>query len=1032
MLRPGERIGDWIVETRLGERDRGAVFLARHGMNLNLRGALKVAQPSDYEEARASFVAEVEPLLTLQHEALIRLLGWGEDYERRMLWMTTELLRGQSLEERLSEGRPFGPEEVGFVFGRLAGVLALIHSHGSHHGDLRPSDVLIAEGRQIRLTGFGTVFRDGKQGRVDPESLAYVGPEYFDDPDSCSPVAADIYSLGLILYEALTGRRVFPLEPGLKPAPQVARLMGLKLRMGPLDPGDDVPLPLRRIVLETTDPDPAARPGELSSFLAALGLASRLRTDDAPAAPTPPRSAGNAMDSVRLLSSVLGREQLQTPFPFAPPGWGPRGHQPPPPLANLRQGPGSAEVPEAGRVLEVHKVDQRRAADDPLGVGSVPVGEPYDELYDEPYDEPYGEPYGEPEVLPAVEEEPASPAPVEAPPALSLEEEPEALPAPDDESAAQERAGAASPEPHEAPRIMDLGLVHEDEPSEEAVLVEPPGAPVPERATVSPEPDEQPEPVDFVAERRRSARAFVPPPPVPDPSEVGLAGRPTIVPEATALPASPPEEAYDAPDPPMVPPAAADAMPLPVAPSATPGDDDDISWFDRYDDLPESPEAEAPRLSGAVATIAVAPAPQEDMGFEEAGDDGFATELPEAPGIPRLPEAVPRPRPEAVPDQGDAVAPTWPGEPEEELPEEDDWSWHDDASFHGEKGASGLEPREPREPREDPYTRPVDDEFDEVFDPSASDIAADVFGDHPERAAWVKRGLLAVFALAVVLGLAWVLLHGTTEPSGSAAHRVEVPPAPVVRPEALPSMPPPPSTVEAPELEAPPIDLRAVVAEPAARPASERAHPTAVSPAPSIQPSPIRATHAPASASSPAPSTPASGTSEAFNPWVTTPTVEVGTPAPSAAPVQPAPAPVAPASGLMAHLREGWSSLDSGNLLGAQNAFMAALKDDAGNGMAHYGLGQVAERARDYSGAEYHYGRAYQALGGNPSMRGELEAALRRIGAKVGQPAAPAPAPAQGAAAAPAATPEVQVTRKKRDELEESFHDELWDDNPDE
>ena len=982
MLRQGERIGDWIVEARLGEGEHGAIFLARHGLNLNLRGALKVARPPDYAKARSNFIAEIEPLLMLRHEALIHVLGWGEDHERNLLWMTTELVRGQSLEERLDQG-PFQLEELGFVFGRLAGALALIHSHGAHHGDLRPSDVLLAEGRHIRITGFGTVFREGTQGQLDAESLAYVGPEYFDDPEGCSPVAADVYALGLILHEAITGVRVFPIDPALKPAPQMARIMGMKMRMGPLDPGEDVPLPLRRIVLQTTDPDPLARPPDLSGFLTALSMATRDRDEQdiprivsAPSAPSPsapapsaPAPSEDGPASVRLEISVLHQQQRPTPFPFAPPGWGPRAHRVPSPMAGLVRPAPQIDVPEPGVVREV-QVHTRELASPAPPVSDGP-------LYDEP---------GLPDLPDDTWDEPASVPPPEA--AITAAELPEPThhdDEPEEAHLVEEGEGDAV--------LVDQGSAWPAEPADDQAAQ--PAAPASAAVESS----------SLRADRERQRRAFVPPPPVPDPTLVA----PTAVqaPQVPEAPSIVPVDLPSAPEPvepAVVPPAPVfmDGLPSPVAPSELPVVPPSPTLLPLEEEPAPPPVEPEPDLVDPVGALEdsldAAPVAAPEGAFD-APEPALAPVLGHDPHLTHVPVEAPDPMVEAPAEELPA-----------ELDDDEDWSWHDEGADVGAVAAPMAEAAH------DPYTRPIDQLYADDLDPSASDIAADVFGDHGGGARWMKWAVPVV--VIILIGIFFMMFLNRDQPSaGDPVPTGDRTPA--AASPASASTPPPPVEPEPAMVEPDPeplLDLEAVVAgePPAAAPVEAE---TVSAPPPSARSTGRSSTggRTPAVSSAPAP--------------VAQPEPAVVEPA--VAMVEPAPAPAASAKSVMDYLRDGWSSLDTGNLVGAQGAFMAALSMESGNGMAHYGLGQVAERARDYNSASYHYGRALGSLGANPTMKGELEGALQRVGAKAGAAAAPAAAAQSvGAAQPPAEDDAIDVTRKKRDELGESFRQELWDEDP--
>src|SRR5438552_15616660 len=101
MLRPGERIGDWVVDSALGEGGMGAVYRVHSALSERVEAALKVMKPSLEADARARFVREAEALSALRHPAIIRVMGFSEDPRRGLLYLVMELAEGETLKHRL-------------------------------------------------------------------------------------------------------------------------------------------------------------------------------------------------------------------------------------------------------------------------------------------------------------------------------------------------------------------------------------------------------------------------------------------------------------------------------------------------------------------------------------------------------------------------------------------------------------------------------------------------------------------------------------------------------------------------------------------------------------------------------------------------------------------------------------------------------------------------------------------------------------------------------------------------------------------
>ncbi len=205
---------------------------------------------------------------------VIRCAGWTESPASILL----EYAPGGSLADRLAGETPLAPEARRAVFAQLLQAVAHVHAAGIVHRDLKPGNVLFAADGTARLIDFGVSARMGSRGTLgasweedDVGSLAYAAPEQLLHPASAVHPAADVYSLGVLLYEMASGRLPFELKPG----DDEARLRERIIAGGPVPlraraPGIDAGLD--RLVAAALHGDPAARVSlpELASTFRAL------------------------------------------------------------------------------------------------------------------------------------------------------------------------------------------------------------------------------------------------------------------------------------------------------------------------------------------------------------------------------------------------------------------------------------------------------------------------------------------------------------------------------------------------------------------------------------------------------------------------------------------------------------------------------------------------------------------------------------------------------------------------------------------
>ncbi len=216
-LKPGDRFAGYTIERLLGVGGMGEVYLAQHP-NLPKQDALKVlAGPLCSNDAyRQRFLVEANLACRLRHPNIVGVLDRGE-FESR-LWIAMDYIEGRNLEDVLKEDGPF-------VYGRALRLMAGISSavqdlHDSNllHRDIKPANIMVASKRgdeKAYLTDFG-IARDaadtlGLTATTQAVlTLAYAAPERLSLPSGQLDRRVDVFSLGCVFYEMLTGRRAFP------------------------------------------------------------------------------------------------------------------------------------------------------------------------------------------------------------------------------------------------------------------------------------------------------------------------------------------------------------------------------------------------------------------------------------------------------------------------------------------------------------------------------------------------------------------------------------------------------------------------------------------------------------------------------------------------------------------------------------------------------------------------------------------------------------------------------------------------------
>ncbi len=270
-IEPGTVIGGFVVERRLGSGGMGAVYLARHP-TLPRHVALKVlhAGLAATPGVRARFEREAELVSRLSHPNVVDVLDRGT--QDGVLWIAMQYVAGPDLATVLARDGAAPPDRALAVVAAVGAALDHAHACGLVHRDVKPANVLLAVlpggGERVMLTDFG-IGQDSaassvltRTGEVTA-SLAYAAPEQVSGGRVDS--RADVYALGAVLFELLTGRRAVPAET-------VPATLYAVVTAPPPDPRalrPDLPPGISGVMARAMAKDPARRYGSCAELVAA-------------------------------------------------------------------------------------------------------------------------------------------------------------------------------------------------------------------------------------------------------------------------------------------------------------------------------------------------------------------------------------------------------------------------------------------------------------------------------------------------------------------------------------------------------------------------------------------------------------------------------------------------------------------------------------------------------------------------------------------------------------------------------------------
>jgi len=262
----GTSLGGYEVVELLGRGGMGEVWKARDARSGELV-AIKTMPAANDLELIERFEREARLAASVRHPNVAAVLGSG--IERGVRWIAFELVTGGSLRQHLERTQRLDWREAAARGAEIAEALAAVHARGLVHRDVKPENLLIDADGRTKLADFGLARPEVATERLTATgamvgTLEYMAPEQVEGKREVDG-RADLYGLGVVLFEAVTGSVPFS-GVGLS----LARRVIVEKASHPRDLAPEIPRPLDALILGLLAKDPAARPAPASRVAADL------------------------------------------------------------------------------------------------------------------------------------------------------------------------------------------------------------------------------------------------------------------------------------------------------------------------------------------------------------------------------------------------------------------------------------------------------------------------------------------------------------------------------------------------------------------------------------------------------------------------------------------------------------------------------------------------------------------------------------------------------------------------------------------
>ena len=281
------QIGRYEILEIIGTGATGRVARAHDPMIGRLVAIKLLSKEWAKGEARQRFIQEARVVGQLSHPSIITLHDMGIDEATQTPYLVMEFMEGQPLDRILDKGSLPVPRACAMA-AEMATALGIAHRKGVIHGDVKPANIFVADDGRVKLMDFGMARLASRDSGATPllGTPAYWCPEQIMGKPQ--DARSDLFSLGVLLYEMVTGKRPFDAE-------SLQGICGRVLSSTPLPPSQanrSLPPEFDVIVARCLAKDPAVRYQTADSLAAELYPLARTKSAKA-AVPVPQQSNGN-------------------------------------------------------------------------------------------------------------------------------------------------------------------------------------------------------------------------------------------------------------------------------------------------------------------------------------------------------------------------------------------------------------------------------------------------------------------------------------------------------------------------------------------------------------------------------------------------------------------------------------------------------------------------------------------------------------------------------------------------------------------